>query len=753
MKTRLLTVLLLFSLFLNAQNKILEKKGKPTLSSFTYERPMNCALNTSLLIMDIKQKKGSKYLKEKKYNLTEINSKLFVDAFIKVNNDFDKSKAELLGVKLNVKAGDFYTAQIPINNLESLLTVEGIISVDIAEKVHATMDSARTLTNVNQVQAGTGLPQAYTGNGVVVGVIDEGFDYTHPNFRNLSTQQTRISRVWEQNGITTAPVPYGTEYAGTTAILNKMRDKVDASHGTHVAGIAAGSGGVANSLNKGVANDSEIVLVSTNMTDTGIFNGIQYIFDQATSQNKPAVINMSIGSHYGPHDGSSPFDKACNNIVGPGKILVGSAGNEGSDKIHVNKTLSTVNSLFSFIVFPNSQINYANGLTNIDIWGEEGKVFDVAVNIYNILTNQFESYTPYINTQSNIANYQGTIYDNDTTSAPDACSVTIATENSNSNNKKPHAIISIDNSLQDDALRYVLLQVRNSNGVVNAWNFGDKSGIFTDLSEFNINIGATNGNTDMTIGEVGGTGNSMISVGAFTSKNSYTNFSGSSPQLDYPGPPGGIASFSSKGPTADGRIKPDIAAPGNVVISSVSSFDSNYTITSEKTVSGLTSGTNNWLFGAMQGTSMSAPMVTGIIALWLQAKPNLTVAQIKTILQNTSITAGLGSLPNNTWGRGKIDALAGAQYINQFLNVDTFDSSINFVVYPNPTTSKVFFDNSTSNFKEVAVYNYLWQKVATTSFTTAVQNQEIDLSTLTSGIYILKFSDGKTSKSAKVIKQ
>jgi hypothetical protein len=74
-------------------------------------------------------------------------------------------------------------------------------------------------------------------------------------------------------------------------------------------------------------------------------------------------------------------------------------------------------------------------------------------------------------------------------------------------------------------------------------------------------------------------------------------------------------------------------------------------------------------------------------------------------------------------------------------------------LYPNPTTSKVFFDNTTSNFKEVAVYNYLGQKVATTSFRVAVQNQEIDMSTLTSGIYILKFSDGKTSKSAKVIKQ
>ena len=96
----------------------------------------------------------------------------------------------------------------------------------------------------------------------------------------------------------------------------------------------------------------------------------------------------------------------------------------------------------------------------------------------------------------------------------------------------------------------------------------------------------------------------------------------------------------------------------------------------------------------MQGTSMSAPMVAGIIALWLQANPNLTVAQIKTILQNTSITdsfTGTGSaIPNNIWGRGKINAYAGIQYIKSILNVDTFDTTNNFIVYPNPTSSKIF---------------------------------------------------------------
>jgi pimeloyl-ACP methyl ester carboxylesterase len=91
--------------------------------------------------------------------------------------------------------------------------------------------------------------------------------------------------------------------------------------------------------------------------------------------------------------------------------------------------------------------------------------------------------------------------------------------------------------------------------------------------------------------------------------------------------------------------------------------------------------------------------------------------------------------------------------MDSFLSTDNFETNNSLNLFPNPTTSKVFFDNTNSNFKEVAVYNDLGQKVATTSFTSAVQNQEVDMSTLSTGIYVLKFSDGKTSKSAKVIKQ
>lgn len=768
--TKLLNLLmLLLSINLFSQNfEELKKEGKPSEPTFVYERPENCALNTSFLMMDLKQNKDIEYLKNR-YSLNEIDNSLYVGAFLKIDKEtFQKNNVESLGVKLNTEAGNFFTALIPINNLESLFKVEGIVSVEIAEKVHSTMDSARALTNVNQVHAGTGLPQAYTGNGVIVGVIDNGFDYTHPTFRNLNNQETRISRVWEQNGITTLPAPYGTKYEGSTAILNQMRDKIDESHGTHVAGIAAGNGGASNSIYKGVAYDSEIVLVSSANTQ-GALDGISYIFQQATLQGKPAVINISQGTHVGPHDGTSYFDSMCNNLVGPGKLLVGSAGNEGSDEIHLSKTFSSTNNIsYSFIDnFLQNNLN-TNGVSLIDVWGEVGKNFEISVNVVKIVNNQIQliNYTPYYSTSVNNPSISTTLQDSDTFSSADVTQIEVQTE-TNSTNQKPHAMVFINNSAQDDNNHYILFEIKTSNGTVNSWitplnSDGTNSNRPVKFTNFSIaNTLYVNGDTNMTIGEVGGTGNSIISVGAYTSRNTWTSFSGQNQSLNLPNQStpnvlNQIADFSSKGPTADGRIKPDITAPGNILASSVSRFDSNYLFTSPRTISGLTDGTNNWFFGMMEGTSMAAPMVTGIIALWLQANPNLTVAQIKTILQNTADTdsfTGTGSaIPNNTWGRGKIDAYGGIQYINQFLNVDTFDTTNNFIVYPNPTTSKIFI-TSKEYVSSYEVYNTLGQKVKEGNFNAVLEQEELDLTALQSGLYILNFKGEKVNKTVKIIKQ
>jgi hypothetical protein len=88
------------------------------------------------------------------------------------------------------------------------------------------------------------------------------------------------------------------------------------------------------------------------------------------------------------------------------------------------------------------------------------------------------------------------------------------------------------------------------------------------------------------------------------------------------------------------------------------------------------------------------------------------------------------------------------------LGLDDNEIIENLILYPNPTTSKVFFDNTNSNFSEVVIYNYLGQEVGKTTFSETVNNQEIDLSSFASGVYVLRFSNlEKKYQSVKIIKQ
>jgi subtilisin family serine protease len=237
-----------------------------------------------------------------------------------------------------------------------------------------------------------------------------------------------------------------------------------------------------------------------------------------------------------------------------------------------------------------------------------------------------------------------------------------------------------------------------------------------------------------------GNGSGIITVGAYNSSVL---------------PDGAIADFSSRGPTVDLRLKPLITAPGNRITSSLNNFDANYQSGGAYWSDVNFSGVGNY-YGLMEGTSMAAPAVTGIIALWQQAYPYLSFNDIVAIIGNTSITdsnTGTGtSIPNVTWGYGKINALAGMQLIEQSLNLDNFDNTNNFVLYPNPTTSKIFV-TSNEKFVDVEIYNTIGQKVFSQYLGTILNNQELDLSNLSQGTYIVKFNGELNTKSVKVIKK
>jgi minor extracellular serine protease Vpr len=727
----------LYSIFSFGQ--VVPTKPKSSEKYFVSEQKKVSKLSPETLsFLENYKKDEQNNLKNRIVNKSNI---AYVNLFIVIEDDCVSYNLKEITPYYRKKTDNIYTALIPISIISDLENINCIKYVDTGEIMNSELFNVRELTNVDQVQSGIGLSQSYNGQGVIIGIIDEGIDYTHPTFKDLSGN-LRITRVWEQNNTTGNPPAnynYGREYVGTAQILAKQYDINTESHGTHVSGIAAGSGsGTPSNLLRGIAPSSEIVIVSNGGTAVSNNDAVSYLLDYADSVNKPIVINMSFGTNLGPHDGSTIndtfFNYIANNNTGKSKILVKSAGNEGAKKTHIRKTLtSTDNTALSFVNFytTNYPIVSSNGFGLLEIWGDIGSNFDFAVNVYNTNNNSFENYTPYINVNSNLSNQVFNLPDTDFFQ-PDNAVLTITTVASNPLNNRPYAKIIINNSAQDDSYKYILIEIRSNNSTVNSWC---KQCDFSNLNRSNV----VPGDNLFTITEPGN-GSGIITVGAYNSNVL---------------PEGAIADFSSRGPTVDLRLKPLITAPGNRITSSLNNFDANYQSGGAFWSDVNFAGVGNY-YGLIEGTSMAAPAVSGIIALWQQAYPYLSFNDIVAIIGNNSITdsnTGTGtSIPNITWGYGKINALAGMQVIEQFLNLDNFDSTNNFVLYPNPTTSKIFV-TSNEKYDNVEIYNTIGQKVFSQYLGTILNNQELDLSNLSQGTYIVKFNGELNIKSVKVIKQ
>lgn len=257
-----------------------------------------------------------------------------------------------LGVDINtVTDSGIMTAVAPLQTIVAVSKVNGIRRITAAQSV-------KKMMNVSTGPIGVNLPDTEfprlgdTGQGVIVGVIDTGIDIGHPDFFDAQ-QNTRIAGIWDHtldaadvNNMASAPAgfTYGTYWTqsqiqgGYGTCLSRDND----GHGTHVAGTAAGSGfaPVEGDSYTGVAPEATLYIVKFDFdnekarnTETAILDGINWIFQQAEAANMPAVINMSLGSDYGPHDGSTAEERGMDDLTGPNKIVVVAAGNAGASMV------------------------------------------------------------------------------------------------------------------------------------------------------------------------------------------------------------------------------------------------------------------------------------------------------------------------------------------------------------------------------------------------------------------------------------
>jgi subtilisin family serine protease len=252
-----------------------------------------------------------------------------------------RAELEAAGARVRTELPGLCTAFVPQDAIDRVAALAGVRGIRGAARVRPNLDASVPTTNAHNLR---GLAPDFTGlngAGVLVGDVDSGVDYDHGDFQNPNGT-TRLINIWDQTdagGPAPAGYPYGSEWTPADINSHVAREIDDDGHGTHVLGIAGGdgsaTGGVVPAFTyPGVAPKADLVMVKTDYYDTGIIDGVAYIMDRATALGKHAVVNISLGSLFGPKDGTSPFEAGLNALTGPGRIVVVSAGNEGGEPVH-----------------------------------------------------------------------------------------------------------------------------------------------------------------------------------------------------------------------------------------------------------------------------------------------------------------------------------------------------------------------------------------------------------------------------------
>jgi subtilisin family serine protease len=453
-----------------------------------------------------------------------------------------------------------------------------------------------------------------SGAGVIVGVVDTGIDAAHPAFAG------RILRLWDQNqaGAGVAEGNYGRELTGAT--MTNSRDTH--GHGTHVAGIAAS----ADATFGGVAPAANLVVVKTTFQDANIADGVRYIFRVARDLGRPAVVNLSLGGQSDAHDGSDSLSAIIDAESGRGRIVCCAAGNEGNDNIHAQTTVTTTTPRRLRFRVPPTII----GLAELNGWYQTGSGIEVAVRSPGGFVTPFQ---PVI-TGANFSRLYV---------LPEA-RVRINTPGPDPANNAINFSVQMRGLTAGSPVRggvwQLLIRKTAAGGAgvpVDIWTLDDQDSPQVVFS-------GTSVRDSMKIGSPGAAAQA-VTVASFTTKIKWIDIEGQQQEvgLDL----NDISDFSSEGPLRNQAQKPDVAAPGAMIVSARS-----------RHAAAMQADLVANDFQVMAGTSMATPFIAGLVALLLERDPTLDPAGVKQLLHsNAAIPNRPAGTFNTKWGFGLIDAL------------------------------------------------------------------------------------------------
>ena len=582
------------------------------------------------------------------------------------------------GAVLRAQIGSQLSAEIPLSCLSAVEAIEGVVRIGTAGAAPKPMtDVTRKEVGVSALDGteGTVGDMAYTGKDVTVAVIDIGFDFQHPAFKD-SEGRTRIKAYYSpfDNGGTPVVINGmqlpGSVYDTPEQIAKLVSDFKYQSHGTHTSTIAAGTRSAQGW--GGMAPDADIVLcayvdmssmstekkVETMSPFPSVFDALAFLKYYQEKSGKPMAVNMSIGNVAGPHNGRDEMPLAIRDFIAPGRLVAISSGNDGAEPRHLKKVFaSDKDTLRTMLQEEDLQLEgyiqqkapLSAQLTLYEALAEDGNFVYQDHENYNIKwTAKWKS--PVIS-----AGADGTYKLN-------------AIDDPKLAEYFPGEIylkLDFDETLGTTQLKFnhTLTPVYGYSFELSLWSTaGTQIDLFNAKMQAMGRANCTSGNTELSCNNWA-SAEKAVSVGNYCANTTYRSLFNEKDEDSAKLILGDISRESSYGKALNGRQIPMVAAPGTNILSAVSQFYIiDFQADKEKSYNKDMTWQNG-LYDSLTGTSMSSPAVAGIFALWLQADPTLSPEDLEAILKETCRTDDFTKASPQRFGHGKVDAKRGLELV------------------------------------------------------------------------------------------